>query len=106
VICSMVAAELSRCRDTPAAGVRRSNFNKFAIDNELRRSSLLERAQVPRPAPSTAKVGNSMRKLRRAALAAALAVLVCFGIAAAHVWQAHASGIARARHLASSVMAD
>jgi Spy/CpxP family protein refolding chaperone len=44
-----------------------------------------------------------MRKFHRAALAVAVAVLVCFAVVAAHVWQAHGSGIARARHHASSL---
>jgi hypothetical protein len=48
-----------------------------------------------------------MRKFRRAALGAAVAVLVCFGLAAAHVWQAHGSGVARARnHVSSLLIAD
>jgi hypothetical protein len=42
--------------------------------------------------------GKIMHKLRRIALAAGVAVLVCVGIAAVHLWQAHGSGIAGGRH--------
>ena len=46
----------------------------------------------------------SMRKFRDAVLSAGVAVLVCFAVMAAHVWQAHGSGIAHARHHASSLL--
>jgi hypothetical protein len=44
-----------------------------------------------------------MHKFRRTALAAGIAVLVCMGVAAMHLWQAHGSGIAGARHRVHSL---
>jgi hypothetical protein len=49
------------------------------------------------------RIGELMHKFRRTALAAGIAVLVCMGVAAMHLWQAHGSGIAGARHRVHSL---
>jgi len=48
-----------------------------------------------------------MQKFRRTLLTAGIVVLVCIGVAATHLWQAHGSGVAGARnHLSSLPIVD
>jgi hypothetical protein len=44
-----------------------------------------------------------MHSFRRAVLGAAAAMVVCMGLAAVHVWQAHGSGVASARSQVNSL---